>query len=574
MQKMSLIVENLSKEQLSKHEKNHPPIVWQVEEKGKGEGFNSYVYHNCVYLKGKSYQGAAYGISQLSIAWESGYLANFTGDRAPRYPLRPAWLGSQESALITQNMCLALPFINFDSQSVMNLSQRILELGLNAVVLGTRDSIPHFNGETDVDLKNLCELFHECGIKVILKPHFAIPEQLARCPLNPQFHEWLSTQIKTLIKKVPNFDFFFWESHYLHRDFITHPKAHTSTLLELILDEAKFFEGLLKPNHGFIHFIPTPDENEAQQQAQWMVKFCERLGPQSYLAFSAVSGHFYANHLSPHPLWEKLFESEVFCSAPLLPIFNFGYVQNGEGLWPALCLETLERYASHLQHSSLGGVITVVNFFPKKGTLLDCNLWVASQMSWSQLSPEMLASTWFKAHLSDWNYTEIVELMRLSHQIVLELSYLRSKTLESSRDSVSSDECRILTDSLFARLKQLQLKCDKQERKRLKKNIGLSFSDYLPPFIKDAQRIILYFLQCYNLSFPNQTGSEDSGGFWTQHSQGQGHGIRSSSKVIFLEKPFKGPTGSRMEAVYLEHYGSAASYGALPQTPLKDANVL
>lgn len=572
MQKIQLIAENLSKEQLTKHEKIHPLIVWQADGKGKEEGFSSYIYQNRVYLKGKSYQGAAYGISQLSIALESGYLSNFTGDRAPRYPLRPAWIGSQGSVLITENMSLALPFISFDAQSVINLCQRIHELGLNAIVLGSRDSILQLNEEKDVDLKNLCELFHECGIKVILKPHFVIPDQLAKCPLNPQFQDWLAAQIKSLIKKVPNFDFFFWESHYLHRDFITHPKAHASTLLELILDEARFFETLFKPDYGFIHFVPTPDENEAQQQAQWMIKFCERLGPQSYMAFSAVSGHFYAPHLPPHPLWEQLFKSEAFSSAPLLPIFNYGYVQNGEGLWPALCLETLERYASHLQHSALSGVITVVNYLPKKGTLLDCNLWVSSQLSWSSLSPEMLASTWFKAHLSDWNYNEVVELMRLSHQIILELSYLRSKTLESSRDSVSTEECRILTDSLLARLKQLQLKCDKQEKKRLKKPTGLSFSDYLPPFIKDAQRIILYFLQCFNLSFPNQTGSEDSGGFWTQHSQGQGHGIRSSNKIMFLEKPFKGPPGSRMEAVYLEHYGSAASYGTLP--PLKEPSAL
>src|SRR5690606_29786497 len=125
---------------------------------------------------------------------------------------------------------------------------------------------------------------------------------------------------------------------------------------------------------------------------------------------------------------------------------------------------------------------------------------------------------------------------------------------EANRDSVLSEDCRVATESILSRLKELLLRSEKLERKRLKRANAPSISDYMQVFARDAQRIVLHFLQCFNLSYPHVLGSEElSESFWMQLSPGAGQGIRSATKVVFATEPNSGPAGSRMEAIFLEN---------------------
>lgn len=509
------ITEDLSREYRLKHEKYLPDLICHVHQRKDEEAFTSNFDRGKLKVVGNSEKGLIYGISQLTLGLTSGHLTDFIGDSEPRFSLRPLWIHTQ--VLFSDRLC-----------------RRILELGYNAIILEDQDPRP----------------FHDYGIKVISKPKISLPDNIPCCPLNEEFKQWVGSYLKERIHG----DYFFWESFYLNSNFFSNPSAQGWTLAELVGEEARLIENCLPEGVSLIFFVPTYHQAESQQLANWLPKLCDSVGNRTLVSFSTVSGNYCDDHLPPHPFWEKLRQMQIPSSTQLLPILNSGFVRQGGGLWPALALDSLEWVTSHMRRHSFAGMICASTYLPTKGSLLDCNLWIASQTMWRTLSPELLASTWFKAHHPEVDFAELCRNLRTVRELIKELSSLKSKTNEASRDAFSSEECRTMTESLLARLRDLHQRAEKTERMRLSKAQKPTFYDALLPFIKDAQRTILYFLQCYNLSFPLVLNGEDlEEGFWTKLFAGSGQGIRSSSKVIFLDEPNRGRKGSKMEAVFLEN---------------------
>ena len=553
MQKAKLVADRLSQEFSAYQNKPRTTMTWSTCERMKGEKFSISYERGSIKVEGESFLAAAYGVSKASIGAKSGHIAEFLGEAHPHYPLRPLWVGGTSHLKLTDNWGVSLPsfFILQDLPAIERWCQRVIELGFNAILLGSREHLAASCFQSlSFNFHELISLFHEYGIQLWVKPSI-LDQELGFCPFNPAYRVKLQTDLKNLVTQYPEIDSIFWESLYLHPSFNRHPAAKDFTIAEIVLEEVRAIEEVL--SCPIIYYIPVPNFMFAKQQAAWLSKFCDDVGSKTTVAFSAVAGNLCEDHLPPHPFWEYLRQSHHVSATRLLPIINMGSVLQGEGLWPAVPLDLLENYYSRLYRHCFAGAMSMVNALPKEGGLLDCSLWLAAQCLWEKTSPKLLAETWFQAYRPDWDFSFSWELLESTRQIIVELSFLRSLTNEMSRDSISSEECRTMTESILSRLNHLKMRAEKIERRNPKKIKHSSLMDYLSFFIRDAQRIILYFLQCFNLSYPNLFQDEDlQESFWTQLSK-SGQGIRSGTKVTFFDEPQRGEPGSKMELILFEN---------------------
>lgn len=529
--------------------KRDPQLIWHAKQSTDSEVFSCRYAGGEIKVDAESAQAAVYGMSQLTIGAPSGHYAEFLGNWNPRFPLRPLWIGCDAELIIAPGISLTLPaFLMRQQENNLDLfCQRVLELGYNSILLGSRDSsLANLSEEFILDLETLCGIFHDYALKVILKPNLSFESSLGKCPLNPQYADATQKHLRTFIQRVPNVNYLFWEGGFLHPDCIRHPLAHDATQAELVQAEVTMVEASLPKSTGLIYYVPAPDASIAKQQAAWMSPLSDQMGPRTILAFSATSGDPYADHLSPHPFWETLRRSPDVSATPLMPIVNVGAVRQGEGLWPILTFDMVDNYFSRCRRHSFAGVISLVNQLPNRGSFLDCNLWVSSQVLWKERPAFLMAETWFSSQRPDLNFHAMADALRAIRQFAIELSLLRSFQNEKHRDILSNEECRTMATSLLARLKHLEHIFEKEEKKRTKKTERPTFFDYFTFFARDARRMISHFLQRFNVSSLQLREQDDMhDGFWTKATN-------INTKPILLENPQKGTPGSRMEMIYLE----------------------
>lgn len=566
MYKVGLLIDQMLDELSQTPGNNLPKILWKSPKNGRGENYFSTLDKGSVSIDAESPLAAAYAISQIKIAASCKHLGEYLGQGGPRFHLRPLWVGCGPDIISPSGLGAALPrFFLSNGQGLQQVEQkcnffcrRVIELGYNAVVLGNHsDSQPVFNSDIFNEIESFCRLIHDHGLKTIIKPRLFLKDSLiktSRCPFDPEYQSLVRNGLKALSNAVPSLDFIFWESSLLHPDFAKHSAARDFTLPELVLAEVHMLEENLPENKALIYYIPSPDPVVARQHSLWMPSLCDDVGPGTIISFSAVAGNCSHDHMPPHPFWDQLRVSPDISSTCLLPIINTGSISQGEGLWPAPTMDLFEKYYSRLHRHRFAGVIALTNYLPKSGSMLDCSLWTASQLLWHSQSPHQIMETWFLAQRPEWDFTANMDTLRSTRQLIVDLSFLRALTRENKRGNQSSEECRLMTESVLARLKDLQMRSEKLERKRIKKAQHPSLSDYMQVFVRDAQRIVLHFLQCFNLSFPYAMGGEElQESFWMQMSSGGGQGIRPAVNVPFLDEPRRGAAGSSMEAIFMEN---------------------
>ncbi|MFQ5730191.1 MAG: hypothetical protein ACE5GN_07510, partial [Waddliaceae bacterium] len=333
-----------------------PKLIVKCKEKSTEESFRATYSGGAVTLEAEGQQAAIFGIGLISAGVASGHLGECLGVRAPKFPLRPLWFSSMEN--------------------VEEICRRVLALGYNAVLL-----------EREGDVERLV-LFREYGIKVILKPEPDLPE--GKCFLDQEYRDAVREGLRALQQEVPRVDGFFWEGLFGQKDINLHPGARDLLQVDMALKEVRLLEEAILGDRFLIYYISCTDLQNAQQQAAWLPSFCNDVGKQTIIAFSAVSGDPVLDHLDSHPFWEVLRQSLDVCYTPLLPIINVGALNQGECLWPTLALDLINDYCLRCRRHQFAGVLSLVPYLPNPESFLSCNLWVASQVLWGRNPPELL----------------------------------------------------------------------------------------------------------------------------------------------------------------------------------------
>ncbi len=527
--------------------KRMPKLILSLKDK-PDEGFSAKYSAGKLSIHAGSLLAQTYAICHLGAAINAGHLPDSLGENHPRFPLRPLWLKALMEVFLTDHVTLHLPeFMLAEDAKVLipRFCKRLIECGYNSVLIGTHLSNWKLSPSTTTsspttNLEDIFQQLHDHGIKIILKPNFAIDATTLFLG-SPQLKTHLQNSFDALFRLFPKIDAFFWESLCQTPAYLNDPMALDSTDGEIALTEIKLLEHCLQNRSNLIFYIPSPPKNEALRQARWITKFVDEMGVKSLLSFNAVSGSFYDDHSADHPLWELLRTSPDVSSTALLPIINIGLVKQGEGLWPITNFDLLDRFVSRCYRHHFEGAIGLISHIPESGSLLDCNLWVAGQTLWRDHPPFLIAETWFKAFRPAEDAQFSLELMKIARGIVLQLSLLRSiASNESEGISLGIDEAKIHGESILSSLKKLKLLYEKQVSLHLdvKDDSRPSIKEYFSFFAHDVKQLLGSFLPTFNLPLSHVLDEEESQiSFWSHE----------------LEIPHRGHKNSTMEAIYLEN---------------------
>lgn len=474
-------------------------------------------------LKAHSYLGAIYGLQSLQSAISSRQLSDLLGFNRPHFKIRPLWM--KESIALVLN----------DSQKWHVFCSKILELGYNAILIDEKK---------ENNFRAFCKTVKNYGLKIILKPS-------CQKPASPFDQSFYTSTVRGL-KDLPYIDYLFWESAWLHPEFLEDPHSERYTLSEIVLAEAQMLEKNLEESIKIIFYLPASDFKTAQQSAGWMLNFANQLSTRTTLAFPAAAGNIYDDSLPAHPFWNVLCAQIHPTSATFMPLLNVGQVKRSEGLWPILTYDLLDEYFGRCSKGNFLGFLALTNHLPSNKGILDCNLWTAAQtMRSPQKKAFLWTEAWFAAFRADWNYSILSSSLNQIRFLSKQLSSFRSYAIEENRPQLSSQDCRIMAESLLGQLGELQIKLEKEERKRFEQSDKTTLWDYFVHFAYDARKMIFSVMQSFNVSCSiNEEEMKES--FWTALDQSSSL-TRARNGVTFLSKPNKGAPGSRMRQIYKEN---------------------
>lgn len=371
--------------------------------------------------------------------------------------LRPLWLKCDRLVSLNDEIAVPVPsaWLQFPSQCAARLS----ELGYNALLLGLRD-----NAEEATRISHR-ELHFE--IPILVKPQLDVRGS----PLDPTWRARILSVLDTLCRRMPDLHAVVWESGLLNPSYT----SADATQADLVIEELRFVERAVNSRARLIFYVPV-DQDRAERQARWLPTLCDEAGKETAIAFSAVRGCPWNDHLPLHPFWEEAAASPDVSSTPLMPIVNLGMVGLGNGRWPCIPFELFERCLARCVKHRFEGPIVLADQLPGKGGALECSLWMGTQGY--GFSAELLAGQWLRSRRSDLNYEAWRSLMRKTREFALEM-----RALEEMK---SIEHKRLLLESLSARLKFLTSYYDAQEKpQRLP-----TLSDYFSGFVCEARNLL------------------------------------------------------------------------------------
>lgn len=498
MKELYPFVQEIAQRYVENQTAKQPRLQLKIKE-SEQEHYSYFYAGGTVELHAHSLQAAVYGLSHLEIGVQSGHLSELLGEWKPRFPLRPLWIKS-----------------SIPEEYYPRLCRRLLSLGYNSVILTSKEGV--------VSLKKLCDCMHAYGLKLFIKPNSCSKKSLSE-----------------LFQDLPKLDGIFYQAEGCHSELIDLSCSQEATRRELMLEEMQLLRKAIPSAAELIYYLPAADSIEAAEQSLWLPRALPHVTENTILAFSAVSGNPTADHLPSHPLWEKLRGMPTLSSPALMPIINIGAVDQGEGLWPTLTFDLLERFAALCQRHHFAGLIGLVHSLPAEGSLLDCCLWVGAQIQWKERSIQPVASSWFAARRPDLDFLTNANALKELREVAINLSLLRAHYLKQT-DQISREQCRCLIERLWVQVKGLELRFDSSKGSS---NARPNWSDYYIFFARDARRLILFFIRHLQLSLPNLGRFEESGsGFWTSFQP---------SAPFFLDVPFSGDPGSLMSMIHKEN---------------------
>src|ERR1700733_1900741 len=365
-------------------------FVLKISGEGEREGFKLSYCAGKITIEAENLLAAAYALNRLSVTLSSNQLAESLGRNDPCFPLRPLWFIDYNAS-------------HFNEIKVEKICRRLIEWGYNAVCLGLH--LEDLEKDDVKDSLSCLEIIHQFGLKLIIKPSLADSETVFL--LDQSFRKQFQQKLDKL-KKIKNLDYILWKGTFLNPTIRQRLAYHGMLHRDFAREEVQFFENSL--NGSLIYFVPF--DRHINKQEDWLPDFFYDVGKNTIIAFPAVAGIETMDHLLPHPLWYQLRQCPDISATRLLPIINGGLIDQGEGRWPTLPLDLIERFVSRCYRHHFAGVLVLTKHFPGKEGWLDASLWISGQNQWNKVSPSLLAETWFAAFRSDIDYPSIAPFLK------------------------------------------------------------------------------------------------------------------------------------------------------------------
>lgn len=517
-----------------------PKLSLKWKRNGKEEGFSLSYAGGEITLIAESPFAAVSGMSLLRVAVSSGHLLEYLGEHHPKFSLRPLWVRN-----LGENSWFK------DVHYVERMCQRILLLGYNTIIF---DLSSLQKDDVWCSLQKILDIVTAYGIKISIK----LIGDPSKVPFlfDDDYCESLEEILLSITERSKYIDYLFWESTIYTQEVNEHHKVKDFLQIDLARLEVEKLEEQLKGSCRLIYSIPTQNTSIAKKQGKWIPQLSHEISENTTIAFSAHAGDPLNDFLPLHPIWETLRTSNNSSFLNLLPIINSGLVKQGEGLWPIFSQDQTNCYLSRCKPSVLSGVITMTTHVPRENALLSCNLWVTAQTLWRDGSPSLLMDTWIRAFRPEYlQYDDLEKILQEIREISLKVGFLIFN-MDKSEKELSKNESRTLADSLLSRLAFLQTTL---EDRTIESTERVSLKQYFTFFARDARRMILRFLQHYQMPMVGVLNGDDmKESFWTEISSPNSQGLISGVKVLLLDEPHRGESGSIMAEIYDEVIGNIA----------------
>jgi len=476
-----------------------------------------------VKLLAESPLAAVYGMNQAIAAIRSGHLVEFLGDSKPRFPLRPVWVKCEKRIKLLDQVLLSIPekILNdegrLDEEFLSRFTEKVLELGYNAVVFGHMDPQDDQAGNfPSVSLKKLADALHAYGVKLIVRPHLfdGKGKPLLGCPVDKSYREKVKKILHDLFPdknemyRIDEGPFFYRESNLYKQGFDSHPQASDYTLFELLLKELELFEECLYNKATLIFYLQQTSAKLAKKQSRWFRSLCDFSGTQTILAFSANTGDPRNVCYQTNPFWNQLRESKERGETPIMPIINAGGIGEGEGVWPAFSRDTLDLYFSRMTHHEFFGAIILTPQLPGGNGVLACNLWTAGQLQWRSESAACLMETWCLAFRPEWELWNHCREVKRTRAVLNDIACLVRFTEEESIWDHSVEMLRSLGEGILHQLEIL----------RIGVQPGHPLYAYYRFFIADVKRLLQKLLGQLQVVLPALQLEGEGKGFWCKDS--------------------------------------------------------
>lgn len=545
MKTIETISSSIWKQYLSEIKGEEPLLLCRGYSGNGGDGYCADLEGEKILLEVDTPQAASFATHQLGVGLTSGHLAEFLGEHRPAFDLRPLWLEGTKRVQISPGLGVDIPESLYLASLEGNLDEfleslcsHLLYLGYNSILFGSWLSGAFECGEGDVlDFSVLFAKIQKYGIKVIVKPCI-VDDLFTKESSLPLLQEKITEALKEFCSCTKFIHYVFWQSEVFSDACLLKafsPREYT--LLERSLFEVEALEKGLGKGVSLIYYLYSPKESIAQEYARYFEELLDGVGANTMLSFSASSGEPFDDHLELHPIWKTIRFSPDESATPILPIINGGCVKQGEGLWPILPLDHLDSCFSRMYRHSFAGAITMSAHMPSLGSLLDCCLWVSAQALWRKLSPDLLAQTWFLANEQRLRGGWKISLLKKIREVSVRLRRFFMGNGNLQKDMFAQELFRLEAESLLLRLNLLRTMS--QSFFENNNRVGLSLSDYLQYYIRDAKRMLLKYLQKEKLLLANILDGEDlKEGFWTEISQGTSKSFVGQVEVSMLERPF------------------------------------
>ncbi len=495
----------------------------------------------------------SYGLAQALVGLLSGHREEFLGSHRPHLSRRVLWMRGNTMCQIVPGLTTAVPQALVGpkgAETIARWASRIVEFGFNTIIFGGGSLVPE-NPTSTAALANILSLFKDYGLTVGLRISLSGRPSDSRCPFDPDYRQKIAEAFKGMVSEGVSPDLILWESQLLHPSFLSHSQASDALLFEVAQAEVHLLEQVLPTSTTLIFYLPVGGRDFVEQHTHGILSLCDTVGESTIIAFPAVAGEPERDHLPEHPVWDALRRYGEPSATPLLPVVNVGAVGQGDGLWPALTCEVLERYSDHQFRAPFAGIMALVDEIPQGNGFLACNLWVAGQVLWHQRPPARLIETWFDAYRPDLQYRSHIQALKLAREVVLDLSHLADIKASLSRPTQAALSPAHI-DLLAARLRLLDqlFRFDSE----VSQGLNSSMADYFHYFSRDAWCLLHWHLDRLRLPAPGVAAAVDhSGGFWTSIKAQGGRNVPGGATVTCLDSPRWISEDARMGLVFHEN---------------------
>lgn len=389
----------------------------------------------------------------------------------------PIWVRSLQDKIDLQN-----------PQAVRSFCLWLRRLGYNAAV---------FDGVVN-GAKELCRLLKKEGVRMILSI------DLREAALPAPFDSNYRGKIENALADIP--DAILWTSHVELFEKSRSKKRSRFLLRELAQLEVKTLETILGPEKQLFYYLPAADCETAQRQTLWIERFAKELAETTVIVFSATAGALGADHMPPHPFWNHLSGTRARPCGQFMPLVNVGAVGQGEGFWPTIALDMIERYLYRCDGALFKGAISLSANIPAEEAFLSCSLWVSAQVLHHAGSAPLLVEEWLRKHrpeeLKHPRWEQILREVR-------EISLLAGPLMRTPQE-IPKDEGKAQVDLLLARLKCLESLVHKN---------AVGVKKYFCFFSRDIRKSLACYLQTHQLPLLCALNEEDlKDSFWSSAS--------------------------------------------------------